>query len=57
MDIKFLHILVIVFAVSLIPVDQLANIQNGLAQTNEDISITVGSSSFAPLTIVHGNQV
>lgn len=57
MDIQFLHSLVMVFTVSLIPLDQLANIQNGLAQTNEDISITVGSSSFAPLTTVHGNQV
>jgi hypothetical protein len=29
----------------------------GFAQTNEDISINITNSTFAPMTNVHGNQV
>ena len=36
---------------------QATSIGQGFAQTNEDISITVANSTFAPMTNVHGNQV
>lgn len=36
---------------------QAKNLGLGFAQTNEDISITIANSSFAPMTNVHGNQV
>jgi hypothetical protein len=36
---------------------QSTNIKLGYSQTNEDISITIANSSFAPMTNVHANQV
>jgi hypothetical protein len=36
---------------------QASNIGLGFAQTNEDISITIANSSYAPMTNVHGNQL
>jgi hypothetical protein len=36
---------------------QAGSIGLGFAQTNEDISITIANSSYAPMTNVHGNQL
>jgi hypothetical protein len=36
---------------------QTSSIGLGFAQTNEDISITIANSSYAPMTNVHGNQL
>jgi hypothetical protein len=36
---------------------QATSFRLGFAQTNEDISITMANSSFAPMTNVHANQV
>jgi hypothetical protein len=36
---------------------QATSIRLGFAQTNEDISINITNSTFAPMTNVHGNQV
>jgi hypothetical protein len=36
---------------------QATGIRLGFAQTNEDISINITNSTFAPMTNVHGNQV
>ncbi|MDQ5869340.1 MAG: hypothetical protein M3530_06385, partial [Thermoproteota archaeon] len=57
MSSKLEAILVGVLLLSIYFVYQTTNVGLGFAQTDKDISITVGSSSFAPLTTVHGNQV
>jgi len=57
MSLKLEAVLVGVLLLSIYFVYQTTNVGLGFAQTDKDISITVGSSSFAPLTTVHGNQV
>jgi len=57
MSSKLEAVLVGVLLLSIYFVYQTTNVGLGFAQTDKDISITVGSSSFAPLTTVHGNQV
>ena len=50
-------ILVMFISASLFLVYQLKNAGMGIAQTDQDITITVINSSFAPLTTFSGNQV
>jgi hypothetical protein len=54
---KSRFVAVVVILTAMFYVYQAASIGLGFAQTNEDISITIANSSYAPMTNVHGNQL
>ena len=47
----------VIIATAIFYVYQANSIGLGFAQTNEDISISIANSSYAPMTNVHGNQL
>ena len=50
-------VVTVIIATAIFYVYQANSIGLGFAQTNEDISISIANSSYAPMTNVHGNQL
>jgi hypothetical protein len=50
-------VVTVIVLTAVLYVYQATNIGPGFAQTNEDISITIANSSYAPMTNVQGNQL
>jgi hypothetical protein len=55
--VKSEFVVAVIVLIAMFYLYQAASIGLGFAQTNEDISITIANSSYAPMTNVHGNQL
>ena len=55
--VKSEFVVAVIVLIAMLYLYQAASIGLGFAQTNEDISITIANSSYAPMTNVHGNQL
>jgi hypothetical protein len=56
-NVKSEFVAAVIVLTAMFYVYQGASIGVGFAQSNEDISITLANSSYAPMTNVHGNQL